>query len=59
MNKKTQIPMDGKTFNECWSIRNVEVKNDDDVVVNFINNQMINIFVNGNKIWSIITSIVK
>lgn len=56
MNKKMQIPMDGKTFNECWSITNVEVSDNDNVVVNFINEQMVNIFVNGSKIWSIITS---
>ena len=58
MNKKMQIPMDGKTFNECWSITDVEINDDDNVVVNFINEQMINVFVNGNKIWSIIKSIV-
>ena len=58
MNKKMQIPMEGKTFNECWSITDVEVKDNDNVVVNFINEQMINVFVNGNKVWSIITSIV-
>lgn len=58
MNTKMQIPMKGKIFNECWSITDVEVKDNDNVVVNFINEQMINIFVNGNKIWSTITSIV-
>ena len=58
MNKKMQIPMNGKTFNECWSIENVEVSDNDKVIVNFINDQIINIFVNGNKIWSIITSIL-
>tara|TARA_R110000772_G_scaffold3062_1_gene11187 strand:- start:414 stop:614 length:201 start_codon:yes stop_codon:yes gene_type:complete len=58
MNKKMQIPMDGKIFNECWAITDVEVNDNDDVVVNFINDRMVNIFVNENKIWSIITSIV-
>ena len=53
-----QIPMDGKTFNECWAITDVEVNDNDDVVVNFINDRMVNIFMNENKIWSIITSIV-
>ena len=57
MNTKMQIPMNGKTFNECWFITDVEIKDNDNVVVNFINEQMINVFVNGNKIWSIITSI--
>ena len=50
MNKKMQIPMNGKTFNECWSIIDVEIKENDNVVVNFINEQMTNVFVNGNKI---------
>lgn len=48
--KKMQIPMDGKTFNECWSITNVEVSDNDNVVVNFINERMVSVFVNGNKI---------
>ena len=52
------IPMDGKTFNECWFISNVEVSDNDNVVVNFINEHMINVFVNGSKVWSIITSAV-
>ena len=50
--------MDGKTFNECWSISNVEVSDNDNVVVNFINEQMINVFVNGFKVWSVITSVL-
>ena len=54
---KKQIPMNGKTFNECWFITDVEIKDNDNVVVNFINDHMINVFVNGDKIWSIIKSI--
>tara|TARA_R110000765_G_scaffold250772_1_gene352292 strand:- start:243 stop:407 length:165 start_codon:yes stop_codon:yes gene_type:complete len=50
MKKKMQIPMNGKTFNECWFITDVEIKDNDNVVVNFINEQMTNVFVNGNKI---------
>jgi len=57
MKNKMQIPMNGKTFNECWFITDVEIKDNDNVVVNFINDHMINVFVNGNKIWSIIKSI--
>jgi hypothetical protein len=58
MNKKMQIPMDGKTFNECWYITDVVINDTDDVVVNFINEQMINVFVNGQKIWSIVKSVI-
>ena len=58
MNKKMKIPMDGKTFNECWSITDVNINDNDDVIVNFINEQMINVFVNGQKVWSIIKSII-
>ena len=57
MKNKMQIPMNGKTFNECWFITDVEIKDNDSVVVNFINEQMISVFVNGSKIWSIIKSI--
>ena len=52
--KKMQIPMNGKTFNECWFLSNVEISDNYNVVVNFINQQMINVFVNGSKVWSII-----
>tara|TARA_R110001606_G_C15087304_1_gene618049 strand:- start:112 stop:288 length:177 start_codon:yes stop_codon:yes gene_type:complete len=58
MKKMMTIPMDGKTFNECWFISNVEVSDNDNVVVNFINEHMVNVFVNGSKVWSIITSAV-
>jgi hypothetical protein len=55
--KKMEMPMDGKTFNECWVIDNVDIKDNDNVVVNFINDIMVNVFVNGSKIWSVINSI--
>jgi len=58
MNKKMQLPMNGKTFNECWSITDLNVNDNDDVIVNFINEQMINVFVNGQKVWSIMKSII-
>ena len=53
-----QLPMNGKTFNECWSITDLNVNDNDDVIVNFINEQMINVFVNGQKVWSIMKSII-
>ena len=56
-NKKWNIPMDGKEFNECWYISNVSIEDNDSVIVNFINEIMINVIVNGSKVWSVINSI--
>ena len=58
INSKQQLTMDGKTFHECWFIEDVKIKDTDNVVVNFINNKMVNIFVNGNKIWSVIKGLI-
>lgn len=55
--KKSQLTMDGETFNECWSIDNVVLNKEDSVIVNFINDIIVNVFCNGNKIWSVINSI--
>lgn len=57
MATKNQLVMTGKTFNECWSIDNFEIQDKDNVVVNFINDIIVNIYVNGEKKWSVINSI--
>jgi nucleoside-diphosphate-sugar epimerase len=49
--------MSGETFNECWSLDNVTINNNDEIIVNFINDFMVNVFCNGKKIWSVINSL--
>jgi len=56
-NTKSTLTMDGETFNECWHITGLEIKDNDNIVVNFINDTIVNVFVNGVKKWSVIKSI--
>jgi hypothetical protein len=56
-NKKSQIEMSGQTFKECWNIDGLEIQDKDNVIVNFINDIIVNIFINGVKKWSVINSI--
>ena len=53
-NGKLTLEMDGKEFNECWCIKNFEPKDDDNLTVNFINETMVNVMCNNNKVWSVI-----
>lgn len=57
MATKSQLEMNGKTFNECWIIDGLEINGNDNVIVNFINSIIVNVFVNGKKAWSVISSI--
>jgi hypothetical protein len=45
-----QLTMNGKTFKECWFIKDLIINDNDDLIVNFINNKMVNIESNGKKV---------
>jgi len=47
--------MKGKRFNEHFTLPNVNVDFNDNVVVSFIKGDIISVHVNGNKVWYIIT----
>jgi hypothetical protein len=49
---KQQLTMNGKTFKECWFREDLIINDNDDLIVNFIDNRMSEIFLNGKKIWS-------
>ena len=57
MATKSQLEMNGKTFNECWTIDGLEINGNDNGIVNFINSIIVNVFVNGKKVWSVVSSI--
>lgn len=46
MLSKKVLVMDGKTFNECWSVEDLVIKNQDNVIVKFFNDTIVNVKVN-------------
>jgi hypothetical protein len=54
MNSSKQIEMTGTQFNECWFIEGLDLKDNDKMTVNFINDTIVNIFQNGEKVWSVV-----
>jgi hypothetical protein len=55
--KKSQLTMNGKTFKECWTIQELNINDNDNIVVNFINDVIVNVICNDKKIWSVINTI--
>jgi len=52
MKNKTQFQGNGKWFNECWHIEGLTVNNADNVTINFEDNLMQEVFLNGKLAWN-------
>jgi hypothetical protein len=49
---RVTIPMDGKTFNECWCLDDVTIEDNDRVKVTFLNGTISRVSVNDLLVFS-------